>query len=66
MGDKKRQKKYQMRGVVKQQKLVQIAQSTSLAEDLDKPRTSTQQAELDVDLQLDKVETTTHTHASAS
>ena len=39
-----------MCGVVKQQKLVQIAQSTSVAEDLDEPSTSTQQAELDVDL----------------
>ena len=56
-----------MCGVVKQQKLVQIAQSTSVAEDSDEPSTSTQQAELDVDLQLDEVETTTHdTHASAS
>ena len=65
--NKKRQKKYQMHGVVKQQKLVQVAQSTSLAEDLDEPSTSTQQAELDVYLQLDAVETTTHNiHASAS
>ena len=56
-----------MRGVVKQQRLVQIAQSTSLAEDLDEPSTSIQQAELNVDLQFDEVETTTHdTHASTS
>ena len=61
--NKKQQKKYQMHGVVKQQKyqmhgvvkLVQISQSTSVAEDLDEPSTSTQQAELDVDLQLDNL-----------